>query len=384
MRNHSGVLDPMSALANVAEYAKERNPLKPMALAQLPDRPLVSILMSSYNHERYLSDAIESVLHQTYSNLELIICDDGSTDSSSQVLERYRQLDSRIKVLLQPHGGQSLALNTAFRESAGNIICLLDGDDAFKPEKVQRVVNALVTSPDSGLAVNALLLVNAARKPVGEIPFLHRLPSGWHGSSLCLSAPRLLPAIPPCSGLSLHRSVAEAIFPLPSDLTASSDGIIQVLAPMMTAIVAIRTPLSEYRIHGRNVSAVSTFTEGHLQRLDAWQRGISRVWLRYLATCQRRAEFDFQLPQDMVPTPMTYAYARFRSDPRCKDIYRAIPTGYFETLPRWYQWFWRGSTRMPNWLFRRAFAFVYGQTPGRLLVGRILKACRNALLRCEE
>jgi Glycosyl transferase family 2 len=383
MRNHPGVLDPMSTLANVAAYAKEGNPLKPMALGQLPHRPLVSILMSCYNHERYLSDAIESVLQQTYSNLELIICDDGSTDSSSRVLERYRQLDARIKVLLRPHGGQSLALNAAFRESVGNILCLLDGDDAFTPEKVQRVVQAFVTSSDSGLAVNAMLLVNAARKPVGEIPFLHRLPSGWHGSSLSLSAPHFLPAIPPCSGLSLHRSVAEAIFPLPSDLTASSDGVIQVLAPMMTAIVAIRTPLSEYRIHDRNVSAVSTFAEGQLQRLDAWQREIWRAWRRYLALCRRRAEFDFQLPSEMVPTPMTYAYARFRSDPRSKDIFRAIPAGYFETLPRWYQWFWRGSTGMPNWLFRRAFAFVYGQTPGRLLVGRILQAWRNEFLRSE-
>jgi glycosyltransferase involved in cell wall biosynthesis len=384
MKNHSGVLNLMSILPNVADYAKERNPLKPMALARLPDRPLVSILMSSYNHERYLSDAIKSVLCQTYSHLELIICDDGSTDSSSQALERYRRLDARIKVLLRPHGGQSLALNAAFCESIGNIICLLDGDDVFMPEKVERVVYALATNPDSGLAVNAMLLVNATREPLGEIPFLHQLPSGWHGSSLSLTAPHFLPAIPPCSGLSLHRSVAEVLFPLPSDLTASSDGVIQVLAPMITPIVAIRTPVSEYRIHGRNVSAVSTFTEDRLRNLDAWQREIWRAWRRYLVLYQQRAVFDFQLPSEMAQTPMTYAYARFRSDPHSKNIYRAIPTGYFQTLPRWYQWFWRCSIWMPNWLFRRTFAFVYGQTPARLLVGRILKACRNALLHSEE
>ena len=384
MKNHSGVLNLMSILPNVADYAKERNPLKPMALARLPDRPLVSILMSSYNHERYLSDAIESVLCQTYSDLELIICDDGSTDSSSRALERYRRLDARIKVLLRPHGGQSLALNAAFCESIGNIICLLDGDDVFMPEKVERVVYALATNPDSGLAVNAMLLVNAAREPLGEIPFLHQLPSGWHGSSLSLTAPHFLPAIPPCSGLSLHRSVAEVLFPLPSDLTASSDGVIQLLAPMITPIVAIRTPVSEYRIHGRNVSAVSTFTEDRLRNLDAWQREIWRAWRRYLVLYQQRAAFDLQLPSEMAQTPMTYAYARFRSDPRSKNIYRAIPTGYFQTLPRWYQWFWWCSIWMPNWLFRRTFAFVYGQTPARLLVGRILKACRNALLHSEE
>jgi glycosyltransferase involved in cell wall biosynthesis len=364
--------------------SKECNPLKPIPLASLPDRPLVSILISSYNYGRYLSDTIESVLHQTYSNLEVIICDDGSTDASPEILERYRLLDSRIKVIHQPHGGQSLALNAAFRESAGEIICLLDSDDLFMPDKVRRVVHALATTPDSGLAVNAMLVVDAAREPIGEIPFFHQLPSGWQGSSLCLSAPHFLAAIPPCSGLSLHRSVAEAIFPLPPELTASSDSVIQVLAPMMSPIAALRTPLSEYRFHGRNVGSVSAFTEAQLRKLDDWHRKIWRVWRRYLALCKQRAGVDLPLPPETVQTPMSYAYARFRSDPRSKTIHRAIPPGYFATLPRWYQWFWRGSTWVPDWLFRRTFAFVYGQTPARMIIGRTLKACRNALLPCEE
>jgi len=52
---------------------------------------------------------------------------------------------------------------------------------------------------------------------------------------------------------------------------------------------------------------------------------------------------------------MSYAYARFRSDPRSKAIYRAVPHGYFETLPRLYRWFWRAARLMPDWLFRRSF-----------------------------
>ncbi len=357
---------------------KQVNPLKPVALDQLPEQPLVSILISNYNYGAYLGDAIESALQQTYDKLEVVICDDGSTDGSPRILERYCSRDRRIRVAYQPNGGQSLALNTAFRESTGDIICLLDADDTFMPNKVEHVVHSFATAPHSGLAVNAMRIVNAAREPLGEIPFLHQLPSGWQGPSLCLSAPHFLAAIPPSSGLSLHRSIAEAIFPLPSDLTANSDGVIQVLAPMMTPIVALRTPLSEYRIHGRNTAAVSIFTEDKIQKLDLWHREIWRVWRRYLEMCFQRDSVDCMLPLEMVPTPMSYAYARFRSDARSKAIYRNVPHGYFETLPRLYRWFWRAARVMPDWLFRKSFNFVYGQTRTKIMLGRILVALRNA------
>ena len=368
----------MSRTPKISDGRKELNPLKPVALDPLPEQPLVSILISNYNYGAYLSDAIESALHQTYDKLEVVICDDGSTDGSPRILERYRSLDRRISVVYQANGGQSLALNAAFHKSTGNIICLLDADDIFMPNKVAQVVHSFATAPHSGLAVNAMLIVDAAREPLGEIPFLHQLPSGWQGPSLYLSAPHYLAAIPPSSGLSLHRSVAEAIFPLPSDLRANSDGVIQVLAPMMTPIVALRTPLSEYRIHGHNTAAISAFTEDNLQKLDLWNREIWRVWRRYLGLCFQRDSVDFPLPLEMAPTPMSYAYARFRSDPRSKAIYRAVPHGYFETLPRLYRWFWHAARLMPDWLFRRSFNFVYGQTRTKIMLGKILVALRNA------
>lgn len=370
----------MSATTKRSDYHKNRlNPLKPTVLTPLPERPLVSVLMSNYNYASYLGDAIESVLGQTYESLELVICDDGSTDTSPGILERYHARDSRIKAIRQPHGGQSLALNAAFRNSVGNIICLLDADDTFMPDKVRRVVHALAAAPDSGLAVNAMLLVDASRNYLGEIPFLHELPSGWMGSSLCLTAPQFLAAIPPSSGLSLHRSVAEAIFPLPSRLTANSDGVIQLLAPMMTAIVAIPAPLSEYRIHGHNTTAVPKFREEHLRKLEIWHNEIWRVWRQYMVASLHRLGQDFSLPPETAQTPMAYAYARFRSDPRSKAIYRAIPRGYFESMPALYRRFWQTAAWMPHWLFRRCFAFVHEQNRTKLALGRILAVVRNRL-----
>jgi len=108
---------------------------------------------------------------QTYDKLEVVICDDGSTDGSPRILERYRSRDRRINVVYQANGGQSLALNAAFRNSNGNIICLLDADDIFMPNKVEHVVHSFSTAPHSGLAVNAMLIVDAAREPLEKFPF---------------------------------------------------------------------------------------------------------------------------------------------------------------------------------------------------------------------
>src|SRR6266481_6499107 len=113
----------MNATAKVTDRMEVPSSIKPMVLDPLPEQPLVSILISNYNYGTYLGDAIESALQQTYDKLEVVICDDGSTDGSRQILERYRSQDRRIIVVYQGNSGQSLALNAAFQKSAGDIIC---------------------------------------------------------------------------------------------------------------------------------------------------------------------------------------------------------------------------------------------------------------------
>jgi N-acetylglucosaminyldiphosphoundecaprenol N-acetyl-beta-D-mannosaminyltransferase len=356
---------------------KETIPLRQIILDPLPDFPLVSVLISNYNYGPYLSDAIESVLCQTYTNLEVIICDDGSTDASHRILERYHSLDPRTKPIYQRNRGQSLALNAAFRESAGEILCLLDADDTFLPDKVQRVVHALTVAPSGGFAVNRMLLVDKAGKYLGEIPSLYDLPSGWQGVFLSPSGPQILPGLPPTSGLSLRRPVAETIFPLPEGLKAYSDTLIQVIAPMVTPVVALDTPLSRYRVHGANIGGVRRFTERHLRHIVSYERQIWMAWRRYLASPRSGLPPDFPLPTAMGPSPMEYAYERLRSGRHSADVYRAISRPYLQALPKPHQLYWRASVILPGWLFRSSFNFVYGQTRSKVIVRKILLACRN-------
>src|ERR1700733_6356835 len=96
----------------------------------------VTILINNYNYGRYLSKAIESALAQNYSDFEIIVVDDGSTDESREVIARYA---GKIKPVLKLNGGQASAFNAGYAASRGDIICLLDSDDWFLPGKVGAV-----------------------------------------------------------------------------------------------------------------------------------------------------------------------------------------------------------------------------------------------------
>lgn len=88
--------------------------------------PLVSIIVNNYNYERYLSEAIDSAIAQTYTHTEVIVVDDGSTDKSREIIANY---GDRITPVLKENGGQASAFNTGLATSKGEIIIYLDSDD---------------------------------------------------------------------------------------------------------------------------------------------------------------------------------------------------------------------------------------------------------------
>jgi glycosyltransferase involved in cell wall biosynthesis len=100
--------------------------------------------MPAYNAEKYIADSIQSVLDQTYSNWELVVVDDGSTDKTAHITEQFLASDNRIKYVFQENGRLGKARNTGIENSTGSLIAFLDSDDLWLPEKLQRQVQALV------------------------------------------------------------------------------------------------------------------------------------------------------------------------------------------------------------------------------------------------
>lgn len=99
---------------------------------------MLSIIIPSFNRAHSLPAAIESVLNQTYDNWELIIIDDGSTDSTAGVIEKYKN-DTRVRYYYQDNLGVSAARNLGATKARGKYLIFLDSDDSFKPGLVQRL-----------------------------------------------------------------------------------------------------------------------------------------------------------------------------------------------------------------------------------------------------
>lgn len=105
--------------------------------------PLISVIIPVYNVLPYLREALDSVIHQTWKNLEIIIVDDGSTDGSGPVCDEYLH-DSRVQVIHQENRGLSGARNTGLDKMTGEYVGFLDSDDAFHPEMIQQLYDVLI------------------------------------------------------------------------------------------------------------------------------------------------------------------------------------------------------------------------------------------------
>lgn len=232
--------------ANHPAHPHGLDKLTPMPLPHLPQQPLVSVIMSSYNYAQFVSEAVESVLRQTYRRFELIICDDGSTDGSAALIQSWAKRDARIQTILKPNGGQASAWNTAFEQAGGDIICFLDPDDLFQPGKLEKVVTTFVAQPRAGVLCHPMLPISAAGKPLGP-PFPRDLPSGWLVMRMGWED------WVPSSAICLRREVADRLFPLPLCFRHGySDAYIQGTSRFLTEIANLSDTLTRYRIHGGN------------------------------------------------------------------------------------------------------------------------------------
>lgn len=111
-------------------------------------QPLISVIVPVFNASGFLNDTLNSIVSQTYENLEIILVNDGSTDDSGAICDRWAQKDARIRVLHQENGGPSKARNAALDIADGELIMFCDSDDLLSPKICQRLFKALGKSHD--------------------------------------------------------------------------------------------------------------------------------------------------------------------------------------------------------------------------------------------
>lgn len=225
--------------------------LEPVPLPPLVDDPLVSVLIPNKDYGRFLGDALDGLIAQTYERWEAVVCDDGSTDDSRSVVAGYADRDPRVRFVTHDRTrGQAAAFNSAFREARGEVIAFLDSDDVPAPSRLEATVQALRRT-GAGLAVHALTLTDGVGTPIQRIPAFTRFERGWLGERVVRRGGRWRWV--PTSGVALRREIADLVFPMPEEgYPSSADTYFLVLAPLLTEVAAIDETHGSYRRHGAN------------------------------------------------------------------------------------------------------------------------------------
>ena len=123
--------------------------------------PQVSVVMPVYNGERYLAEAIASILGQTYADFEFIIVDDGSTDGSAEIICEFVERDSRIQFIrLDRNMGHATARNNGISVASGKYVANMDCDDVCLPDRLRRQVNFLESNPNIDVLGSNLMVVD--------------------------------------------------------------------------------------------------------------------------------------------------------------------------------------------------------------------------------
>ncbi|MGB9618890.1 MAG: glycosyltransferase family 2 protein [Armatimonadota bacterium] len=127
--------------------------------------PRVSVVIPSYNHARFIGEAVESVLGQSESDLELIVVDDGSTDETPFILERFS--DPRLRVILRDHAGAHAAINYGLRVSKGDYLAILNSDDVYHPRRLEKLLAILEKEKEIGLIGSFITVIDESGQYLG-------------------------------------------------------------------------------------------------------------------------------------------------------------------------------------------------------------------------
>jgi glycosyltransferase involved in cell wall biosynthesis len=224
-----------------------------------------SIITTVYNQERYLGAAIESVLAQTLGDFELLVWDDGSTDSSVNIARHYEKHDRRVRLVAREHQGRAHSLKAAHAQAAGSYVGWLDSDDIIAPTALEETVTVLDAHPEVGLVYTDYLVIDELDKVKGygqrcRIPY---------------SKDRLLVDFMTFHFRLLRRSSFDAAGGIDLSFQVAVDYDLCLRLSEVTQVQHVQKPLYYYRYHRSSMSNQQRL-EQILASLDAIARALKR------------------------------------------------------------------------------------------------------------
>ncbi|MBW2646296.1 MAG: glycosyltransferase [Deltaproteobacteria bacterium] len=216
-----------------------------LAFQKMTDNPKVSIIIPVYNGERYIAQAIESALTQTYRKFEIIVVNDGSTDNS---YEKIKPFLPSVKYIFQENQGVAAARNTAIKNSSGEFIAFLDQDDLWLPEKLELQVDYLLHNPDVGLVHSNMSYINEEGKSIQrEFDFPSRIAGRCFGELFIKNKIAILTVL-------LRRDCLDKVGLFNVQFSGVDDYDLLLRVSRYYPVWHINQSLAGYRLHGSNTS----------------------------------------------------------------------------------------------------------------------------------
>jgi hypothetical protein len=209
----------------------------------------ISVVLCNYNYADLIGATIESVLSQEYDAWELVVVDDGSTDGSREVIERYAEANpQRIRTFFKANAGQGAGFNDGVRVAKGDVICFVDSDDIWLPGKLSMVARWFAERDNIALLQHDMLIMR------GNTPTDQSFRAMMGCGNLLEEARRTrqLPQFVPTSGLSFSRAVLNKVLPIPRAFRTCADGYLTRTCMCHGTVYAEPRTYGYYRRHEEN------------------------------------------------------------------------------------------------------------------------------------
>lgn len=277
--------------------------------------PLVSVCIPVFNHSNFIAECIESVIAQSYPNIELIIIDDGSTDSSYAIVERYidacKARFQRFEVVSRPNVGVSETLNEGLRWADGKYFCGLASDDVIFANKTSVLVEYLESHPDIVAAFGSVNLIDENSKKICQ-----RTASATYSFKDIL----LLRAELPAPAALIRRSELNAVGGFNKNTKVEDwDMWLKLSIGRHTAIAVVSDLLAGYRVHSSNTwKQLDAMHAAKVKIIEQYSRHECYAQARVVVECTRfrdlsitRKKESLQVFFSIVRSPQTYKEVRF-------------------------------------------------------------------------
>lgn len=245
------------------------------------NQPLVSVIMTVYNGEKFLREAVHSILNQSYGNLELIVIDDGSTDGTPAILESFS--DARVKISRNPSNlGVPASVNRGLAETKGAFIVRHDADDVSLPERFGQQVAFLNTHPSIGLVSTDYWLIDDQNRILDFI----RLPGENSTLQERLQKGNLFAS----GSVMVRREIWEGVGGFRDAFLTSHDYDLWLRIAEVTEMANLQTPLFRYRFHSSSISRTK-------RALQFAEKNLALS----LARNRRSGKAEGPIPSDILP-----------------------------------------------------------------------------------